>query len=107
MSMGSMWASTTNADGNGPVRISPDIEQVVTELAARFPEVPPEALRTVVTEEFGIFDGAAITTYVPVLVARAATARLTRNGCSHHAKYPQWAAGMRDADAPDRILDPT
>jgi hypothetical protein len=80
MSMGSMWASTTHGEGNSSVRISPDIDQVVTELAARFPAVPPETLRTVVTEEFGVFDGAAITTFVPVLVAKAATTRLTRNG---------------------------
>jgi hypothetical protein len=76
MSMGSMWPSTTSGD----VRISPENDQVVTELAARFPAVSPEALRTVVTEEFGVFDGAAISTYVPVLVVKAATARLTRNG---------------------------
>ena len=78
--MGSMWPSTAPGDGQGHVRISPEIDQVVTELAARFPAVPPEALRTVVTEEFGVFDGAAISTFVPVLVAKAATARLTRNG---------------------------
>ncbi len=80
MSMGSMWPSTASGDGQGHGRISPEIDQVVTELAARFPAVPPEALRTVVTEEFGVFDGAAISTYVPVLVVKAATARLTRNG---------------------------
>jgi hypothetical protein len=79
MSMGSMWPSTTG-DDQGHIRISPDIDQVVTELAARFPAVPPEALRTIVTEEFGEFDGATISTFVPVLVAKAATARLTRNG---------------------------
>ncbi len=58
--MGSMWPSTASGDGQGHVRISPQIDQVVTELAARFPAVSPEALRTVVTEEFGVFDGAAI-----------------------------------------------
>jgi len=72
--MGSMWESTTNGGGNGHVRISPNIDQVVMELAARFPAVPPEALRTVVTEEFGVFDGAAISTFVPVLVVKAAAA---------------------------------
>lgn len=78
--MGSMWPSTASGDGQGHVRISPEIDQVVTELAARFPAVPPETLRTVVTEEFGVFDGAAISTFVPVLVAKAAITRLIRNG---------------------------
>jgi hypothetical protein len=82
MSMGSMWASTTTGGEDGPVRISPDIDHVVMEIAARFPAVPPETLRSVVTEEFGLFDGASISTFVPVLVAKAATARLTRNGAA-------------------------
>jgi hypothetical protein len=81
MGIGSMRA-TPNGDGQGPVGISPDVGQVVAELAIRFPGVPPEALQRVVTEEFGVFDGAAISTFVPVLVAKAATARLTRTAPS-------------------------
>ena len=66
----------------GSIEISPNIGQVVAELAIRFPDVPPKALQRVVTEEFGVFDGAAISTFVPVLVAKAATARLTRTAPS-------------------------
>ena len=78
MSIGSIRATPNS--GQRPGGISPSIDQVVAELATRFPTVSPEALHSVVTEEFGVFDGAAISTFVPVLVAKAATARLTRNG---------------------------
>jgi hypothetical protein len=81
MSVGSIRA-TPNGDREGPVGISPDVDRVVAELAIRFPDVPPKALQRVVTEEFGVFDGAAISTFVPVLVAKAATARLTRTAPS-------------------------
>jgi len=79
MSNGSMWVSSPNGDGTGPDQISPHIDQVVAQLALRFPAVPSEDLRSVAAEEFGAFDGAAITTFVPLLVAKAATARLTQN----------------------------
>ena len=80
MSMGSTWVSTPDGDGGGQVATSSGIDRVVTELAVRFPAVSPEALRTVVTDEFQEYDGAAISTFVPVLVAKAVAARLTRNG---------------------------
>jgi hypothetical protein len=79
MSRGSVWASAPDADGAGRLRLSSDIDRVVTELAGRFPVVPPETLRTVVAEEFREFDGAAVSTFVPVLVAKAAAARLRGN----------------------------
>jgi hypothetical protein len=93
MSMGSIWASIPDGDGAGHLPLSSDIDRVVTDLAGRFPAVSPETLRTVVTEEFQEFDGAAISTFVPVLVAKAAAARLTRNG-SHIGSTP--AAGRPD-----------
>jgi hypothetical protein len=78
--MGSIWASIPDGDGAGHLPLSSDIDRVVTELAGRFPAVSPETLRTVVTDEFQEFDGAAISTFVPVLVAKAAANRLTGNG---------------------------
>jgi hypothetical protein len=78
MSIRSMRPSTSKGDRRSVP--NSDIDQIVTELAVRFPAVPSETVRTVVTEEFGFFDGAAISTFVPVLVAKAATARLTGNG---------------------------
>jgi len=80
MSMGSIWASIPDGDCAGHLPQSSDIDRVVTELAGRFPAVSPETLRTVVTDEFQEFDGAAISTFVPVLVAKAAAARLRGNG---------------------------
>jgi hypothetical protein len=79
MSIESTRLSIPDGAGNGQIRISSDIDQVVAELAVRFPAVPAEILRRVVVEEFDAFDGATISTFVPVLVTKAARARLTRN----------------------------
>ena len=79
MSNGSMGVSISDVAGNGRAQISSDVDLVLAELAVRFPAVPAEILRRVVVEEFDAFDGATISTFVPVLVTKAARARLTRN----------------------------
>jgi hypothetical protein len=51
------------------------LEHVKSRLAARFPEVPAEAVRLTVTDVHARFDG-RVRNYVPILVEREAKDRL-------------------------------
>jgi hypothetical protein len=94
-----MRVSISDVAGNGRLQISSDIDQVVAELAVRFPAVPSEVLRRVVAEEFDAFDGAAISTFVPVLVSKAARVRLTRNVTPAMGERSNPVNKMSSADA--------
>ena len=59
------------------------IEQVCARLSARFPTVPAETVRRVVSETHQALDG-PVRDYVPVLVERGARERLARGDVGAH-----------------------
>jgi hypothetical protein len=52
------------------------VDDVTKDLSREFAQIPPEAVRRVVAEEFGSFEESRIRTFVPILVRRSAKARL-------------------------------
>lgn len=54
------------------------IGKVVERLAERFPTVPRPSIEEAVRAEHGALDGGRVRDFVPVLVERAAKARLSR-----------------------------
>jgi Protein-tyrosine-phosphatase-like, N-terminal domain len=56
--------------------IEHQIETVAGELAREFAAVPEPTVRRIVKEAYGSFSSARIVTFLPILVRRAARARL-------------------------------
>jgi len=53
-----------------------EIDEVIERLRERFPDVPPERIREIVSAEHHAFEGRPIRDFVPVFVERAAIERL-------------------------------